>query len=547
MEGGRSMVDALLTTGHIAAASEWEGRGWFPPGPSLAILLSEERLDGLSDVELIEVIAAARRQTAWTQARELTAIAELVARRQERDRRDDDDYRILSAGESLIEEIAAALTVTGNAAATLMHIAERLARSLPGTRAALAAGRIDLAKARVICDAAEGLPDHVAARLEQAALERAARQTTGQLRRRVTTLARRLAPDSFDEHTRQSVRQRRMEVWDNATGTAALALLDIHAEDAHAIHNKISAVAQALKADGDSRTVNQIRTDLALVLLRGHALPDAVAQLLDQPLPETAPHVGQPDGQPEADSPKSERSPRTGPQDDPPGIRQHCTHHGAVDRPGSGRPQEDQGTDPLLDGPGCAESEPEGPQTGERRLDGGRDHPVPSQRRVPAPWERQGESELIETLAHDAEQRLSQVRGHLALTGRLPELAACVVRAVNGLHESLTPFRDSWCETDEHGRHGHPGYRPPAALRRMIEARHPVCVFPTCNRRSDLCDLDHTLAYDRHGPTCACNLAPVCRHHHITKQTPGWHLFQPWPGLLIWITPAGTWHIVRPE
>lgn len=102
---------------------------------------------------------------------------------------------MLSAGESLIEEIAAALTVTGNAAATLMHTACRLASVLPSTRAALEQGQIDLLKARVFCDATDGLPDAATAQIEAALLTHASHRTTGQLRRRAKVLARRLAPD----------------------------------------------------------------------------------------------------------------------------------------------------------------------------------------------------------------------------------------------------------------------------------------------------------------------------------------------------------------
>ncbi|MFD0856067.1 HNH endonuclease signature motif containing protein, partial [Actinomadura adrarensis] len=94
--------------------------------------------------------------------------------------------------------------------------------------------------------------------------------------------------------------------------------------------------------------------------------------------------------------------------------------------------------------------------------------------------------------------------------------------------------------------HGRTAYRPTTALRRTIEARHVTCAFPTCNRRSSRCDLDHTIPWGR-GPTCQCNLAPLCRKHHRGKQTPGWRLVQPWPGLLIWITPSGSWHITLPD
>ncbi|NED55959.1 DUF222 domain-containing protein, partial [Micromonospora aurantiaca] len=95
---------------------------------------------------------AARRQTSWAQARELAAIAELSRRRTDAETAGDPDYRILSAHDSVTEEVAAALTITGNAAATLVHLSERLTGPLADTAAALEAGRIDMARARVICD-----------------------------------------------------------------------------------------------------------------------------------------------------------------------------------------------------------------------------------------------------------------------------------------------------------------------------------------------------------------------------------------------------------
>jgi hypothetical protein len=34
------------------------------------------------------------------------------------------------------------------------------------------------------------------------------------------------------------------------------------------------------------------------------------------------------------------------------------------------------------------------------------------------------------------------------------------------------------------------------------------------------------------------DLAPLCRHHHRTKQAQGWHLEQLAPGIMRWTTPA---------
>ncbi|MWK33647.1 DUF222 domain-containing protein [Actinomadura sp. J1-007] len=148
----------------------------------------------LDDAELVAAVSAAHRQAARAQARELEAIAELRRRRIAAEADGDPDYRVLTAHESVVEEIAVALAVTGNAAATLVHVAERLSTDLPATGEALAAGRIDLAKARVICDLSDDLPDGIAERAEAAVLDKAAEQTTGQLRRRLKRIIGRLAP-----------------------------------------------------------------------------------------------------------------------------------------------------------------------------------------------------------------------------------------------------------------------------------------------------------------------------------------------------------------
>ncbi|MQY07289.1 HNH endonuclease signature motif containing protein [Actinomadura macrotermitis] len=437
---------------------EWEGRSWFPPGPQLAVCLSgdKNRLADLSDAELCERMAAARRQASWAQAQELAAIAELAARRQAQDERHDPDYRVLSARESLLEEVSVALAVTGNAAATLVHLAERLAHQLPGTREALQAGRIDLAKARAISDATDHLPDSLCARVEDTVLDGVEERTTGQLRGRIKRLVRRLAPAELEEQTRKTVKGRRLELWESGHGAAGLALIDIPADDAAAVHNKLTAAAHGLKQDGDARLIDQIRADLALQLLRGVPLPEAV----------------------------------------------HAP------------PAEAKSTDPA---------------------------PV-----VADMAEEIGDS-VAEMVGHAARRRLEELRAHAEFHGRLADLPRLAARAVEELHERLAPLRDTACG------HGKPGYRPPTALRHQIEARHTTCVFPTCNRRSEHCDIDHTTPYGVRGTTCGCNLAPVCRRHHRTKQTTrtnetaGWRLFQPWPGVLIWITPAGTWHITLPS
>lgn len=91
------------------------------------------------------------------------------------------------------------------------------------------------------------------------------------------------------------------------------------------------------------------------------------------------------------------------------------------------------------------------------------------------------------------------------------------------------------------------GYRVPGALRALIEARDQTCRFPGCRQPAWRCDQDHTVAYQRGGPTCPCNLGAACRRHHRLKQHPDWLLTQPRPGVLTWRTPAGLSYPVTPE
>ncbi|CNE50190.1 13e12 repeat-containing protein [Mycobacterium tuberculosis] len=646
----------------LGGQREWEDREWFPPGPQLAICLSggKERLADLTDDELLQVAAAARRQTSWAQARELAAIAELTQRRARAEADDDPDYRILSARDSVTEEVAAALTITSNASATLLHLAERFTGPLADTGAALEAGRVDLAKARVISDLTDGLPEQITQRVEAAALEKASTQTTGQLRRRIRRIVQRLAPEAIAERKREAVRQRRLELWDTPSGTSDLALCDLAAEDAHAIFNKITAAAHGIRSDGDIRPLNTIRADLAKQLLQGSPLPEVIRDLLTQTCADTpqpvpaadvrpslpmeadgrrpdlrqtgapthfAPHppghpghplqmaAGAGDGGRAAGAPRATANDAQSGSDYPVGVAAGVPGRGAVlpdhlapvpaqgsasnalalepgdmasDHPTAPRllaPGSSDARRPhvsvpgrigpvpghLIPGPADVRGDPlQGHASALGRLSPGSDdaapvlpgtpdHPalaedasdgvsVASSGFVPAEANRAGvrggracaDAEVF-MLADVIGQRLAHV------SGRVPsrELPGAIRRAVQRIRHELADASEAACRGHDEV-HGRPGYRPSAAMRREVEARHATCVFPSCNQQSHRCDLDHTVPW-RPGITCLCNLAPLCRHHHRLKQRPDWQLVQVWPGLLIWVTPSGAWYIVRPD
>ncbi len=82
-------------------------------------------------------------------------------------------------------------------------------------------------------------------------------------------------------------------------------------------------------------------------------------------------------------------------------------------------------------------------------------------------------------------------------------------------------------------------YELPDRLRETIDQRDGHCVFPWCTRPARRCDHDHAIAYDAGGPSCSCNVAPLCRHHHRLKTHTPWRYKIPEPGVHVWTSPHG--------
>ncbi len=221
-------------------------------------------LDRLSDDELIGVFRAWRRLNSWTAAGELAAVTELMDRRMAQAAAGADSHLAEHVG----DEVAASLTLTARGADALLDLACGLAR-LPMTRAALKAGEIDRMKALVIVDEVSCLDDAHAAAVEAAVIGRAPGQTSGQLR--AATKRAVLAMDSAAARKRRERAQRdaRVEVWDEHSGTAALAGRDLPPADVLAADKRINALAKHLKAAGLDGTLDQLRTRVYTALLLG--------------------------------------------------------------------------------------------------------------------------------------------------------------------------------------------------------------------------------------------------------------------------------------
>jgi hypothetical protein len=82
-----------------------------------------------------------------------------------------------------------------------------------------------------------------------------------------------------------------------------------------------------------------------------------------------------------------------------------------------------------------------------------------------------------------------------------------------------------------------------------VALRDRTCVFPWCTRAARTClprdpgqhpcDNDHVHPRGQGGPTCSCNVAPLCRRHHRLKTHSPWSYLVLDPGTYLWTSPHG--------
>lgn len=82
-------------------------------------------------------------------------------------------------------------------------------------------------------------------------------------------------------------------------------------------------------------------------------------------------------------------------------------------------------------------------------------------------------------------------------------------------------------------------YRPSAAMRRFLRIRDVHCRFPGCRQPARRCEIDHNLDHAKGGATALCNLACVCKRHHVLKTETPWTAAQQPDGSIVWTSPLG--------
>ncbi|GAB13982.1 hypothetical protein ARGLB_051_01650 [Arthrobacter globiformis NBRC 12137] len=188
---------------------------------------------------------------------------------------------------SVTASVACALTVSEGSAARFLADSATLSRDLPLTLSALGAGTLSWQHARVMCDETDGLDRAAAAAFEAHFLDpdapNAARGcpagelTASRFRARARYWRERHHPVSSETRHLNSATDRRLEYVPDRDGMAWLSAY-LPADQAAGIWDRATAAARALQGPTDSRTLTQLRADVAAAWLLGpgqrlHGMP----------------------------------------------------------------------------------------------------------------------------------------------------------------------------------------------------------------------------------------------------------------------------------
>jgi Domain of unknown function (DUF222) len=242
----------------------WTPTGSPSPGRPLATIIDTvtgedgKGLAGLSDDQLIGVIAAVRRLESRVAWYSMAAVREFGARSADEG----------CGAEFAADQLAAELHLTHQSAAGQMDYASTVAGRLPTTFAALRAGTIHPVHVRIIEDETSVLSPQDAARADAVLAEVAGSLTFGRLRAAADRLVLELDPESAQrrkETARQDAHVRRFR---EDSGNAGLVARELPPDEVLASWQHVEQRALDLRAAGIPGTLQELRVQAYRDLLQ---------------------------------------------------------------------------------------------------------------------------------------------------------------------------------------------------------------------------------------------------------------------------------------
>jgi hypothetical protein len=576
------------------------GLAKMPPGPELAVALSTVDFGGLP-AELLQVALAAQgRQSSHEQARLLAAgvaLARIPWEGPDPVRRDQADTFVST-------RVAWTLTMSERSADKLLDLGFDLIDRLPMVYEALLAGRIDYPRAWTISNTLALLPDDAARAIAASLLTEAERLTPGKLKARLALRALKADPGLAKRRYKRSVADRRVHIGTDSEGTARLSGQNLPVDRAAAAEDRIDRLARAAKADGDTRTLDQLRADAMLDVLTGNPFkvrpdidpltgeadreeaaeqaarrasgPDeslraAVERIAASRAASRAAARARDEAWTHPTRPDHTDPDHTDPDHTDPDHTPNGNHQSSPDHRADGEDPPDPAW--ARDQVGAAERAWADQQswahdrdvnqthgnadrgTGEEgrsgdRLRGGS---VPKGPEPPGagmctcgglrPAERRGVVDIIVPLS-----TLIKATDHPGLIPGWGPVIADIARQVAFDQEANPSWK--WSVTDGSGQlmhHGHTKRRPVAAEKAFIQARDRTCRAPGCTRRATRCDIDHNVQYADDGPSHRGNTCCLCERHHLLKTEIGFAIHHVGTAGFLWQGPDGALYFAPPD
>ena len=574
------------------------------PGALLAALTEAAFADAtrLDDNELTGALEAARRLRNRAHYLETLSVAELARRRTAQ--YEEDKANGVPRNQRRAQfpdlELAGQLLIGRRHAQDLLDEATELTTRLPRTLAGMADGLIDPVRASAIASATLCLADADAAQVDQALAATAHEVRADTVARRAAALAMKLDPEAVRREKEDARRTRqRVEARREQSGNASFSIREADTSLVMSVQAAIDELAARLRNGGAAGTLDSLRATAALDRLLDRDPLDRLAPLPPEP-PAEDEYNTQPDGD---DDPRPwDDKPRTGEGED-------GSQSDGDDDPGpwDGKPCPAEGENTFQrdgdDDPGpwddnpCLADYPDAPSAQIPPPDNRPSTQAGGQAKLPAlinllvpaatllgwgtapgqagTWgltEPQETRDIVQAASHHPRTRWcltlvdeqGEAVAHACAPGRHPwkpespdpppgtgEQPARTEEQTARVQQFLTELGITPAAVEQiaHGtcdhEHAEPRYVPSRKLRHLIRARGQTCTGPGCGGESAHADQDHVVPYPD-GPTDECNLHSPCRAHHRAKQSPGWRVEQPEPGIIRWTLPNGRTRTTRP-
>ena len=249
------------------------------PGRYLAAILSSIDRTKLSGYDVVRLLQARDRLVSHTQAGFYADVGE-VAHACDPDTPARDVYPVGWAA----EEVQTALMRTRRSAEADLDLALRLRSRLPDVFDAMESGQVDLGRAKVFCWELESLHPALVPEAVDRVISEASGLTTGQLRARLQRIVTQLDPEGRSERFGAGIEDRVMAVQSNPDLTGSLLLFNADPKQILLASRYVHGLALKHKArPGETRSLDQIKVDIALDLLQGKKIegaPPAPAQIM---------------------------------------------------------------------------------------------------------------------------------------------------------------------------------------------------------------------------------------------------------------------------